>query len=427
MLIRLFNLIFSLLFITLIGGLQGNIFFILWSLVLIFFIFKFLKRVDIYTATKIFIFLYWLIVVIFYQLSNYNWDVIDVDSDGHMNDILDFDFEFLKGSFLKNIKNLTFWNVRLIVSFIWLSVSKVISFISFENLTDQESQRFLIFQINVLFQILSGFVFTDILKFLRIFIEKKRIYFLAVFIAFCNPGYLYYLGYIGKESLLSLLLLIAIYFSIRVYGQLIKKQNKSLLKNIFNNFINIFSLFFTILLGILARPYFPLLVISSFISTIYFLNIKTNRFLDFINIFSVFLLSIVGYGIARFDFIYLWLGNSAGILMTPNIFRVTNYFDFPFQTFTALFTSMSLFIFGFKKAIRLKLIEIYYLISPFLIAGGCFGLIVAVENNTYGRELTNLAFFLPRTRLFIYQLLVFFIIFKTMRVGFCSNKIFLKN
>ena len=419
---KLFNIIFSLLFITFVGGLQGNVFFIFWSIFIIFLIFKFLKKIDIFLFTKIFIFIYWLLVIIFYQLSDYNWNVQDVDSDGHMNYIVNFDFAFIREALLRNIKTFRFWDVRMIVSVIWYLVSKVISFVSFESLIDQESQRFLIFQINILFQILSGFVFTDILKFFKIFIEKTTFYFFAVFVSFCNPGFLYYQGYVGKESLLSFLLLLSLYLLIKVYSRLKTTYFKSFLKFISRNFFIIITTILCILIGTLARPYFPLLVLSSLVSSLYFLNIKIDKFLNFIIIFSILLLSFVGFNIASFNFIYFWFGNSVGILLTPNIFKITNYFDFPFQTITALFTSLSLFIFAFKKTLRLEFFQLYYLISPLLIAGGAFALVPALENVILGEEITNLAFFLTRTRLCIYQLLIFLIIFKTMRVGFIANK-----
>jgi len=419
---KLFNIIFSLLFISFIGGLQGNVFFIFWSIFIIFLILKLLNNIDIFLLTKIFIFVYWLLIVIFYQLTDYNWNVIDVDSDGHMNYIVNFDFEFIREDFLENIKTFTFWDVRLIVSVIWYLVSKVISFVSFENLIDQESQRFLIFQINILFQILSGFVFTDILKFFKIFVEKRIFYFFAIFVSFCNPGFLYYQGYVGKESLLSFLLLLSLYLLIKIYSRLKIKDIESFLKFIYSNCFIISTAFLSILLGTLARPYFPFLVFSSLISALYFLNIKIDKFLNFIIIFSILLLSCVGFTIARFNFIYFWFGNSVGILLTPNIFKITNYFDFPFQTITSLFTSFSLFIFAFKKAMGVKFFQLYYLISPLLIAGGAFALVPALENVILGEQITNLAFFLTRTRLCIYQLLIFLIIFKTMNVGFVANK-----
>ena len=422
MLSKLFNLIFSLLFISFIGGLQGNIFFIFWSIFIIFFILKFIKDIEFLDAAKIFIFIYWVLIIIFYQLSDYNWQVSDVDSDGHMKYIDNFDFQFVINSLLADLKNFAFWDVRIIVSSIWYSISKIISFISFEVLKDQESQRFLIFQINVFFQILSGFIFIDILKLLKVFIEKKVIFVGAIFTAFCNPGFYYYQGYVGKESLLSAILLFTLYFSVRLYLQFIIKDRNISLKFLFGNYGNIAMTIIFGLAGTLARPYFPFLLFATFNLTIYFLNIKQSKFINFIKILLTLILSFFGLYTFGINFINILLFNSAGILLTPNIFKITNYFDFPFQTFTASLTSLSLFIFAFKKALKFKFIEINNLIWPLLMMGASFGFVVAYENFFFDRSNENLAFFIPRTRLCIYQILIFLIIFKTMRIGFIANK-----
>ena len=418
MVLKYLDIVLCSIFVLLGAGLEGHPIIFLWSISGIFLLYKYINKLSILEYSKLIIFLYWTGIIIVYQLLDINWQVVDVDSDGHMMYVLDSKIGDVVNQLIGIVRDRDLWDIRLIVGYIWKIVSLIYQTFTDTIFTTQTAQRFLILKINIFFQLLNAFNYIEIIKELKIKIAKKKLFIIIVFIGLCNPGYLYYVGYVSKESLLSLavstslLSLLRIYLLYREYINIDIKNNR-----IFTNkkfIFNLTILVLSVIIGTLARPYYPFLVISGFYSMLYFLKIKKLKWFNKFGLYCLSLIILVGFFALSKSFLVYWIANSTGIILTPNLFRISNYQNYFFQTTTSLILTLSLM----HLVLRTRFRNALDLILSILISGACFGIAITYYKVSIGENIiTNLAFFLPRTRLCLYQGIAFFGLFAAFRIS----------